>query len=79
MKLRMEAQMPLPSLDNLKQASEALVVVLGVHNKTMLAGLLGVTERSLQDWEKKPMRELTPKAKRLTLLYQLAQYIEKHF
>lgn len=71
--------MPFPILDNLKQATDILVNALGVNNRTMLAGLLGVTERSLQEWEKKPLGEITPKAKRLVLLYNLVRYIEQQF
>ncbi len=71
--------MSLPILDNLKQASELLVEALGINNRTMLAGLLGVTERSLQEWEKKPLGEITPKAKRLVLLYNLVRFMEQQF
>lgn len=72
----LEAVMTLPALDNLKQASDLLTDVLGV-NRTMLAGLLGVTERSMSDWEKKALGDITPKAKRLVLLYQLVRFIEE--
>lgn len=70
--------MSLPALDSLKQASDLLIGVLGV-NRTMLAGLLGVTERSMSDWEKKALGDITPKAKRLVLLYQLARFIEQKY
>lgn len=70
--------MPLPKLDSLKQASELLTGVLGV-NRTMLAGLLGVTERSMSDWEKKALGDITPKAKRLVLLYELVRFIEEKY
>lgn len=73
-----EAFMALQTLDSLKQASEQLTELLGV-NRTMLAGLLGVTERSMSDWEKKPLGDITPKAKRLALLYNLVRFIgQKH-
>lgn len=68
--------MSLPTLDNLKQATDLLIGVLGV-NRTMLAGLLGVTERSMADWEKKALGDITPKSKRLVLLYQLVRFIEE--
>lgn len=70
--------MSLPTLDSLKQASDLLTGVLGV-NRTMLAGLLGVTERSMSDWEKKALGDITPKAKRLVLLYQLVRFIEQKY
>ncbi len=73
-----EVFMPLPVLDNLKQASEILTGTLGV-NRTLLAGLLGVTERSLQEWEKKPLGDITPKAKRLELLYNLIRFMEQKY
>lgn len=70
--------MSLSALDSLKQASDLLTGVLGV-NRTMLAGLLGVTERSMSDWEKKDLGDITPKAKRLVLLYQLVRFIEQKY
>ena len=73
-----EAFMELYTLDNLKQASEQLTRLLGV-SRTMLAGLLGVTERSMSEWEKKSLNDITPKAKRLLLLYNLVRYIEQKY
>lgn len=73
-----ETFMALQTLDNLRQASEQLTELLGV-NRTMLAGLLGVTERSMSEWEKKAMGEITPKAKRLALMYNLVRFIEQKY
>jgi transcriptional regulator with XRE-family HTH domain len=73
-----EAFMALQTLDNLRQASEQLTELLGV-NRTMLAGLLGVTERSMSEWEKKSIGNITPKAKRLALLYNLVRFIEQKY
>jgi hypothetical protein len=73
-----ESFMPLQTLDNLRQASEQLTELLGV-NRTMLAGLLGVTERSMSEWEKKSIGDITPKAKRLALMYNLVRFIEQKY
>jgi len=70
--------MSLQAIDNLRQASEQLTELLGV-SRTMLAGLLGVTERSMSEWEKKNLDNVTPKAKRLVLLYNLVRYMEEQF
>lgn len=50
-----------------------------VPNRTFLAGLLGVTERSLTDWEKMDTNNYSPKAKRLILLNQIISLMCKEF
>lgn len=70
--------MSLQILDNLRQASNELTETLGI-NKTMLAGLLGVTERSMLEWEKKSLSDITPKSKRLVLLYNLVRFMEQKY
>lgn len=70
--------MSLKAIDSLGQASDQLIETLGVSRK-MLAGLLGVSERNMSEWEKKNLDNVTPKAKRLVLLYNLVRYIEEQF
>lgn len=76
-KVLLGGYMTIPKLDSFKQAIEVLCGVLKV-NRTMLAGLVGVTEKSLQDWEGRGIGDATPKSKRLELLYKVAMFIEKN-
>lgn len=70
--------MALENFDGHKHAIEVLCGVLGV-SKTFLAGMLGVTERSLSEWESLGSGESTPKSKRLVLLYNIVQLISKDY
>lgn len=63
--------------DNANQAVVQLTEWLGV-NETHLAGLLGVTPKSLADWKKRNPGDLPPKAHRLERLYQVVTYLQKH-
>jgi hypothetical protein len=62
-------------LDSLKQAISELTETLGI-TETYLAGFLGVTEKSLNEWKKLGMGDLTPKAKRLLRLYEVVEYLK---
>lgn len=65
-------------LDGLKQAIGELTDALSI-GETYLAGFLGVTEKSLNEWKKLGMGELTPKAHRLTRLHEVVSYLKsKH-
>lgn len=64
--------------DNTKQIISELTGALQV-SETYLAGFLGVTEKSLNEWKRLKMGELTPKAHRLTRLYQVLRFLyENH-
>ena len=63
-----------PKPDSIKQAIAELTSTLGM-NETYLAGFLGVTEKSLNDWKKLGMGNLTPKARRLVRLYEVVSYL----
>lgn len=62
--------------DSTKQMISELTSAFQV-NETYLAGFLMVTEKSLNEWKKLPMGDLTPKAYRLTRLHQVLRYIEE--
>ena len=48
-------------------------------SETYLAGFLGVTEKSLNEWKRLPMGDLTPKAYRLTQLHKVMLHLQsKH-
>lgn len=66
------------SLDSLKQAVAELTESLGIR-ETYLAGFLGVTEKSLNEWKKLKLGDVTPKARRLTRLHEVVEYLKgKH-
>ena len=60
-------------LDGLKQAIAELSDALSIR-ETYLAGFLGVTEKSLNEWKKLGMGDLTPKAHRLVRLHEVVSY-----
>ncbi len=70
--------MELEKFDGYKHASEKLCSLLSI-NKTFLAGMLGVTDRSLTEWEGMGAGEETPKSKRLVMLYNVVRTISKEF
>lgn len=59
-----------------KQKMDSICELLGI-SKTYLAGLLGVTEQTLANWES--VKESTPKAERLSSLYKMIQFISLEF
>jgi hypothetical protein len=63
--------------DSVKQVIANLTAVLNI-NETYLAGFLGVSEKSLNEWKKLGMGELTPKAYRLTRLDEVIAYLKKN-
>lgn len=63
--------------DNYKQAIVKSCEALSC-NESYLAGMLGVTERSLGAWKKLGGGDGTPKAKRAKLLYEVLRYIHTH-
>jgi hypothetical protein len=64
--------------DSVRGAITVMTTTLGF-NETYLAGFLGVTEKSLNDWKKQGAGELTPKSKRLKRLYEVIQYIQSQY
>lgn len=62
----------------LKQIIAELTEILNIR-ETYLAGFLGVTEKSLNEWKKLGLDELTPKSYRLVRLYDVVSYLQnKH-
>jgi hypothetical protein len=62
----------------LKQAVTELTRTLDI-GETYLAGFLGVTEKSLNEWKKLDKGEPTPKARRLLRLHEVVEYLKaKH-
>ena len=70
--------MELAKFDSYKHAIETLCPTLGV-SRTTLAGMLGITERSLSEWENLGTGDSTPKSKRLLLLYNVVRLFSKEF
>lgn len=66
------------SFDSVKQAINTLTKLMGI-NETYLAGMLNVTEKSLNEWKKLGAGDLTPKALRLKRCFEVATYIQKNF
>ncbi len=64
--------------DSTKQMVHFLTEELSINN-SYLAGMLGVSEKSLNDWKSLPMGDLTPKAKRLMRLFQVISYLKTNF
>lgn len=65
-------------LDSIKQAVAVITKIFKI-NETHLAGFLGVSEKSLNDWKKRGMGDIPPKAKRLVRLFEVVQYLQnKH-
>lgn len=64
------------AFDHPAQAIAELINWLGISD-THLAGLLGVTPKSLADWKKRAPGELPPKAGRLVRLYEVVHYLQK--
>ncbi len=64
-------------LDSVRQALEELKEALGLSHD-YLAGLLGVTGRSLDEWKKKGMGDLRGKVQRLIRLHQVLHYVENN-
>lgn len=60
--------------DGTKEMISELTKALQV-SETYLAGYLGVTEKSLNEWKRLQMGDLTPKAHRLTRLYKVLRYL----
>ena len=71
--------MSVEKYENYREVSEHVRSKMGNISKTMLAGLLGVTERSLSDWEGRMIGQATPKALRLELLFKVVLFLEKEF
>lgn len=67
-----------PQFENTKQAVEQLKKGLNLKD-IPLATLLGVTERSLNDWKKRSAGELPPKAYRLKRLWEVLRYMETKY
>lgn len=61
--------------DSTKQMIHFALEKLQISN-TQLAAMLGVSEKSLNDWKNLQMGDLTPKAKRLKRLYEVLSYLE---
>lgn len=66
------------SFDSVKQAISTLTETLRI-NEAHLAGMLNVTEKSLHEWKKLGVGELTPKAKRLKRTYEAVAFIKNNF
>lgn len=62
-------------LDSIKEAVSTITKLFKI-NETHLAGFLGVSEKTLNDWKKRGMGELPPRAKRLVRLYSVVQYLQ---
>lgn len=63
------------SADSVKQIVELVKKALKF-NDTYLAGFVGVTEKSLNEWKKRGMGDLPPKAKRLVRLHEVIRYLQ---
>lgn len=64
--------------DSTKQMIAEITAVFGI-TETHLAGFLGVTEKSLNEWKGRQMGDLPPKAFRLTQLHKVMLHIQsKH-
>lgn len=66
------------SPDSIREAIGYITKALNF-NETYLAGFLGVTVKTIDDWKKRGMGDLPPKAKRLVRLHEVIQYLQnKH-
>jgi hypothetical protein len=63
-------------MDSVKQMVDFSLDRLGV-NRAYLAGLLGVSERTLSDWQNKQVGELLHKGRRLQRLVEVIHFIER--
>jgi len=64
--------------DSTKEMIHKLTELLKINN-AYLAGMLGVSEKSLNDWKGLGLGDLTPKAKRLKRLFEVVVYLKnKH-
>lgn len=70
--------MPTHKFDGIRGAIAVVTNILGI-NETYLAGFLGVTEKSLNEWKRLGSGELTPKAKRLKRLYEVIEFIRDQY
>lgn len=66
-------------IENYKHLSELVRRDLGDISRTVLAGMLGVTERSLSEWDTRAIGDATPKALRLDLLFRVIGLIKSEF
>ncbi|MES2614187.1 MAG: hypothetical protein V4591_02100 [Bdellovibrionota bacterium] len=66
------------NFDSTKQIIQAATYKLNINN-SHLAGILGVSERTLFDWIQKPVEEIPPKGKRLIRLMEVIEYIGKYY
>jgi hypothetical protein len=65
-------------LDSIKQGVSVIMAAFNI-NEAHLAGILHVSERSLNDWKKRGMKDLPPSAKRLVRLFAVVDYLQaKH-
>jgi hypothetical protein len=64
--------------DSTKEMIHTILDKLQV-SPTQLAALLGVSERSLIEWKSLGLGELTPKAKRLSRLYDVLSFVSEKY
>ena len=66
------------SFDSVKQTISTLTEILRI-NEAHLAGMLNVTEKSLHEWKKLGVGDLTPKAKRLKRSFEVVVFIQNNY
>lgn len=64
--------------DSTKQMIQVALDKLHI-SPTQLAGMLGVSERSLNEWKTLGLGDLTPKAKRLSRLFEVLSFISENY
>jgi hypothetical protein len=62
-------------MDSVRQMIDFSLERLGV-NRAYLGGLLGVSERTISEWQNKQIGDLPPKGKRLQRLVEVVNFIE---
>ena len=67
--------MRLMSPNSMKEAIASITKSLNF-NETYMAGFLGVTVKTIDDWKKREMGDLPPKARRLVRLYEVIHYLQ---
>lgn len=68
--------MELPIFNSIKQASKLLMRNLDI-SKSNLAGMVGVSERTLDEWGKASIDDFASKSNRLIALYNVVRLIKK--
>src|ERR1039458_5124159 len=73
-KYHWRCSMQRPNFDSVPQAIDTLIHKLG-RNQAYLAGLIGVSERTLSEWRSRGVGELPPKAARFVRLKNAVDYL----